>query len=487
MQTLAPHLLNPSLVIGGQRRPASDGALFEAINPSTGESLGSAPSGTAADVDDAAVCAKAALEGPWRDMEPKEREQCLFSIAGRIRENSDALAMLECLDSGKPVSGARRSVQRAASYFEYFGALCDKLHGETIARGRKRLSFTQLEPVGVTAHIAPWNAPLTAAARGLAPALACGNTAVIKPAEQACLSTMALVEVMLDAGLPAGVCNAITGLGGTAGAALAAHRLVDHITFTGSVSTGKAVMRAAADHVAAVTLELGGKSPIVVLADADLERAVADTLKEMRTNAGQICSAGTRLVIDRSVHDEVLERLIDGAQSIAVGAAVDDPQMGPLISAQQRDRVERLVDEARSDGLAIVVGGSRARVPGCENGFYYEPTIVRDVPVDHSLAQTEIFGPVLCVQPVVGIEQALSVANATRYGLAAAVYTRNISDALRLSRDIAAGQVFINEYHSAGDTVPFGGVKESGIGREKGLAAIANYTAAKSVTARIEW
>ncbi len=487
MHPLPKSLPSPTLLVDGKRKPASDGTYFETIDPSTGEILGEIPAGNAADINDAVNAAKAALDGPWKNMDPKERGKCLFSIAERIRASSDELSMLECLDSGKPISSARQSVIRTADYFVYYGSLCDKLHGDTIPRGRKRLSFTQLEPVGITGHITPWNMPTSGTARGLAPALACGNTAVIKPAEQAPLSALFLGQIMLDAGLPAGVCNVVTGFGETAGAALAAHNLVDHITFTGSVAAGKSVMRSASDHVAGVTLEMGGKSPIVVLADADLERAAKDILRELQTNAGQICSAGTRLVIDRTVHDEVRDQLVVGAESISIGRAIDDPQMGPLISKDRRDRVEGFVEEARQSGLAIVTGGSRAEVPGYGGGYYYRPTIVDNVPVDSRLAQNEVFGPVLSIQPVDCIEEAISVANSTRYGLAAAVYSRDLANALKLSRDIVAGQVFINEYHSAGDTVPFGGFRDSGIGREKGFAALANYSAVKSITARVEW
>ena len=483
----AKSLLNPAMLIDGTRHMAEDGTVLDVFDPSTGGILGSIPAGAAADIDKAVASAQSALAGPWRDLEPKQREECLFSIAASIRTNLDELVALECLDSGKPVSSARKSVLRAANYFVYFGSLCDKIEGSTIPRGRKRLSFTQLEPVGITGHITPWNVPLTALARGVAPALACGNTVVVKPAEQASLSTLLLVQIMQDAGLPPGVCNAVTGLGASAGAALAAHPGVDHITFTGSIPTGKAVMHAAAGHVAGTTLELGGKSPIVVLADADIQRVVKDVKRQLHTNAGQICSAGTRLVIDRSVHREVTSQLVAEVDSIVIGPAIDDPQMGPLISLAHRDRVEDFVDDAHRTGLTILTGGSRANVAGHEEGYYYKPTIFDNVPVDHKLAQTEVFGPVLCIQPVSGTEEAIAVANSTRYGLAAAVYTQDIARALRLARDIRAGQVFINEYHSAGDTVPFGGFKDSGIGREKGLAAIANYTALKSVTARIEW
>lgn len=487
MQKLPDSLLSPLLLIDGERRPAQDGATFETIDPSTGEVFGSSPAGNLADIDDAVGAAKAALEGPWRNMEPKARGQCLFAIADRIRAAADDFGMLECMDAGKPISASKVGVQRAADYFVYYGSMCDKFQGDTIPRGRSRISFTQLEPVGVTGHITPWNVPLSTAARGLAPALACGNTAVVKPAEQTPLSTLLLAQIMLDAGLPAGVCNVISGFGETAGAALAAHNQVDHLTFTGSVATGKSVMRSAADHVAGVTLELGGKSPIVVLADADLDRATKDILRELHANAGQICSAGTRLVIERSIHDEVRDRLVAGVKSITIGCGLDDPNMGPLISEEQRNRVEGFVNAARQRGLEILTGGARAEVPGYEGGYYYQPTIVDHVPVDDELAQNEVFGPVLSIQPVDDIEEALSVANSTRYGLAAAVYSRDMSNALRLSRDIVAGQVFINEYHSAGDTVPFGGFGESGIGREKGLAALANYSAVKSITARVDW
>ncbi|MGI9290389.1 MAG: aldehyde dehydrogenase family protein [Gammaproteobacteria bacterium] len=486
MHKLADSLLSPLLLIDGERQPARDGTTFETFDPSTGEVIGTAPAGNRADINDAVGAAKAALTGSWRNMEPKQRGQCLFAIAEHIRAAADDFGMLECLDAGKSISAATQGAHRAADYFVYYGSMCDKLQGDTIPRGRSRLSFTQLEPVGVTGHITPWNVPLATAARGLAPALACGNSVVIKPAEQTPLSTLLLGQIMLEAGLPAGVCNVVTGFGETAGAALAAHPQVDHLTFTGSVATGKSVMRSAADHVAGVTLELGGKSPIVVLADADLDRATKDILRELHANAGQICSAGTRLVIERSIRDEVRDRLIAGAKSISIGRSLDDPQMGPLISEQQRNRVEGFVNAARQRGLKILTGGARAEVPGCEGGYYYQPTIVDQVPVDDELAQNEVFGPVLCIQPVDSIEEALSVANSTRYGLAAAVYSRDMSNALRLSRDIVAGQVFINEYHSAGDTVPFGGFGESGIGREKGLAALANYSAVKSITARVE-
>ena len=317
------------------------------------------------------------------------------------------------------------------------------------------------------------------------PALACGNTAVIKPAEETPLSTLLMARLMFDAGLPTGVFNVVSGFGETAGAALAAHVDVDHVTFTGSVETGKSVMHAAANHLASVTLELGGKSPIVVLADADLDKVTKDVVREIIANAGQICSAGTRLVVEKPIHEELCQRLVAEVKKVTIGRGLDNPQMGPLVSHTQIERVERFVNEARNRGLEILAGGERAEVDGCA-GYFYKPTIVNHVPIDDELAQNEVFGPVLSVQPVDDIEMALTVANSTRYGLAAGIYTRDMGKALRLSRDIVAGQVFINEYHSAGDTVPFGGFGDSGIGREKGLAALANYSALKAVTARID-
>ena len=484
-ELLTESQLSPLLLIDGEHRPAADGQVIETIDPATAKVLGTCPAGNSEDINAAVDAARKALVSRWRDLAPKERGQCLLSIAAHIRAAADQFGLLECLDAGKPISASTQGAHRAADYFSYYGSMCDKLQGDTIPRGRSRLSYTQLEPVGVSGHIAPWNVPLTTAARGLAPALACGNTAVIKPAEQTPLSTLLLGQIMLDAGLPPGVCNVVSGLGEAAGAALAAHPNVDHITFTGSVATGKSVMKSAADHIAGVTLELGGKSPIVVLADADLDRAVGDILRELYSNAGQICSAGTRLVIDRSIHAEVRDRLIAGVKSITIGCGLDDPDMGPLISETQLARVEGFVDSARARGLEILTGGARAEVPGY-NGYFYQPTIVDQVPVDDDLAQNEVFGPVLCIQPVDDIESALSVANSTRYGLAAGIYSRDMTNALKLARDIVAGQVFINEYHSAGDTVPFGGFGDSGIGREKGLAALANYSAIKAVTARID-
>ncbi|MEM7225377.1 MAG: aldehyde dehydrogenase family protein [Pseudomonadota bacterium] len=471
-----------AMVIAGRRRTALSGDSFETLDPGRGEPLGAVPAGGAEDVDLAVQDAKAALKGPWRDCEPKERGRLLRRVAELMRAGGERLAKVESLDSGKPISAARRDVARSADYFDYYAGLCDKLEGTTIPLGRDKLSYTLRAPLGVTAHIVPWNVPLPIAARGLAPALACGNTAVVKPAEETPLSAVILAEILLEAGLPPGVCNVVTGTGEAAGAPLARHPDIAQVTFTGSRETGVAVMKAAAEHVAAVTLELGGKSPVVVLGDADPARAVAGVLKAFTHNAGQICSAGTRLVVERQIHDQLLDGLGARARGLSLGHGLDDPALGPLISETQRNRVSGFVAGARDRGLALVTGGAAARVDRCEAGFFYQPTILDQVPPEDEIAQEEVFGPVLCVQPVDSLEEAIAIANGTRYGLAAGIYTQDISKALIFAREVEAGQVFINGYHNAGDTVPFGGFKESGTGREKGLAALANYCQIKAVT-----
>jgi aldehyde dehydrogenase (NAD+)/betaine-aldehyde dehydrogenase len=341
------------------------------------------------------------------------------------------------------------------------------------------------EPVGVTAHIIPWNFPLVTTARGIAPALACGCTAVVKPAEQTPLTAIMLADILERAGLPKGVYNVVTGYGEEAGAPLVGHPDVSHITFTGSVETGKLVMKSAANHIASVTLELGGKSPIVVLADADIGAAVQGTLKAIYSNAGQVCSAGSRLVVERRVHDAMLAKLSQAAAGLKLGHGLDDPDLGPLISEEQLDKVAGYVANARQRGLEIVVGGERASVPGLIGGWFYTATIIDAASASDPVVQEEIFGPVLTVQVADSAEEALVLANGTAYGLVAGIYTRDIGRALCLARDLEAGQVFINQFFAGGVETPFGGVKQSGFGREKGLDALNSYYRVKCVTARI--
>lgn len=469
------------LYIDGQR--VRDSALdsIDSVDPGTGKRIGTVPAGNEQSIDAAVEAAKSALAGPWGDMHPRDRGHLLWKAGEAIAAEKERLALIETLDSGKPLRDAERGVRRTADYFRYYAGVVDKLEGASIPLGREKVCFTELVPIGVTGHIVPWNVPISIAARGIAPALACGNAVVLKPAEDTPMTALLVVEILEEIGLPPGVVNVVTGYGDVAGRRLAEHPEVRHVTFTGSVPTGKAVMTAAAAHVASVTLELGGKSPHVVMADADLDRAVPDIMRGVFSNCGQICAAGTRLLVERSVRDELLDRLVAASSKMRVGHGLSNPDLGPLVSAKQLSRVSGFTERAASRGIEFAIGGGPVQVDDCEGGFFFGPSIATDVPVDDELATDEIFGPVLSVIPINGIDQAIEFGNASDYGLAAGIHTRDISQALRYARGIEAGQVFINGYQAAGDTVPFGGMKQSGIGREKGLAALAAYSEIKSI------
>ncbi|MDP3960149.1 MAG: aldehyde dehydrogenase family protein [Pseudorhodobacter sp.] len=480
-----PKDLPRQMYIGGQLVDAAGGDRIETIDPATGRVFADVPAATIDDVDAAVGNSRQALGGAWRDTLPVDRGRILARAAQLIRRDAERLAVIETLDSGKPLNEARGDVATAANYFEYYAGIADKLQGDSIPLGPDYISFTLHEPVGVTAQIIPWNFPLVTTARGVAPALAAGNTAVVKPATQTPLTAIALAVLLSEAGLPAGVCNVVTGRGAAIGDALVGHPGIDHVTFTGSVPTGINVMRTAAERVTSVTLELGGKSPVVVLADADLDAAVEGTLKAIYMNAGQVCSAGSRLVIERKVHAAMLERLVQRANGLSVGHGLSDPKLGPLVSDSHRRTVAGYVEGARARGIIVAAGGEAIEVAGFEGGYFYAPTILDAVSARDPVIQEEIFGPVLSVQIVDSAEEAIAVANDTPFGLCAGIYTRDIGRALRFARDIDAGQVFINQYFVGGVPTPFGGTKLSGFGREKGLAALAAYTQVKCITARI--
>jgi aldehyde dehydrogenase (NAD+) len=473
------------MVIGGSKVAAAGGRRFATVDPASGRVIAEVPAGGAADVDRAVAAAKAALRGDWCTTLPAERARILYRTATLIRHDAARLARIETLDSGKPLREAKGDIETAARYFEYYAGIADKMQGDTIPLGSDYVSFTLHEPVGVTAHIIPWNFPLVTTARGIAPALACGCTAVVKPAEQTPLTAILLADVLEQAGLPKGVYNVVTGYGEEAGAPLVGHPDVSHVTFTGSVETGKFVMKSAAEHIASVTLELGGKSPLIVLADADIGAAVQGTLKAIYMNAGQVCSAGSRLIVERRVRDAMLERLAKAAAGLKPGHGLDDPDLGPLISQEQLDRVAGYVAGAKRRGLDILVGGERASVPGLGGGWFYNATIIDGAAGGDPVVQEEIFGPVLTVQTADTAEETLALANGTAYGLVAGIYTQDIGRALRLARDLEAGQVFINQFFAGGVETPFGGVKQSGFGREKGLDALKSYYRVKCVTARL--
>ena len=478
--------LDLKMVIGGKRIEAANGARIETEDPATGRVIGSFPAATADDVGRAVENSRAALKGEWRTMTPTARGRVLARAAAILRREAGRMARIETLDSGKPLREAKGDMETSASYFEYYAGMADKLQGDSIPLGPDYMSFTLHEPVGVTAHVIPWNFPLTTTARGVAPALAAGCTAVVKPAALTSLTSILMADILEEAGLPAGVYNVVSGHGREAGAALVAHPDIAHVTFTGSVATGIGIMQSAASHVASVTLELGGKSPLVVLADADLGAAVEGTLKAIYMNAGQVCSAGSRLVIERKVHAAMMERLVPRVETMAPGHGLDDAPIGPLVSAAQLKIVSDFVDDARKvNSLNVVAGGQRLSPEGMENGHFYAPTIIDDAPMDARVVQEEIFGPVLTVQIVDSPDEAIAVANGTDFGLCAGIYTRDISRAMAFARDVDAGQVFINQYFAGGVPTPFGGTKMSGFGREKGLAALASYYRVKCITTRL--
>lgn len=466
------------LIDGQCIRPG--GATSEIRDPATGKLVAQLPVGTAEVVSEAVASSARALKGEWGQLAPYDRAQMMFRLADLIDQNEAELAAFETVNVGKPYSQALRDVGRTAKYFRFYAGVCDKLNGETVALGPDQTGWVQPEPVGVTAHILPWNYPISTFARGAAPALAAGATVVAKPAAETPISALAIAELALKAGIPAGVLNVVCGDGGT-GAALASHPDVVQVTFTGSTATGRKVMQAASNPIAGVTLELGGKSPVVVLDGANVDDAVAGLARGIFFNAGQICTAGSRLIVSPSLHDEVVEKLSAYARSMSVDHGLNDPDLGPLVSQTHHGRVSGFVERAKADGVECVLGGHSAAPENHPEGAFYAPTIFTHVPAQAEIAQAEVFGPVLTTHIALDAEEALQIANATRYGLVAGIYTPDITQAMQFARNVEAGQVFINGFLKGGDTLPFGGVKESGIGREKGLAAMASYTAQKSV------
>jgi acyl-CoA reductase-like NAD-dependent aldehyde dehydrogenase len=471
--------------IDGRWTPSADGSQMDSVDPGTGRPFAAFAAGHSEDVDRAVHAARAALVGPWRRISPAERGRVLLRTAELIRDHAERLAVVETLDSGKRLSEALGDVAGAARCFEYYAGACDKLQGDTLPIGPDHLAYTHYEPAGVAAQIVPWNYPISTAARGLAPALAAGCAVVLKPAEQTPLTALMLAALMHEAGAPDGVCNVVTGTGAEAGASLVAHAGVDHITFTGSVATGQAVMLAASAHVTRLVLELGGKSPVLVLGDCDLDAAVESAFGAIFENAGQICSAGSRLVIAHSVQEAFVDRLVAMARSLSLGHGLRDCGMGPLNSQAHQQRVAGFLQRARNRGIAFRCGGECATDPLTGQGWFFQPTLLGPLAADDECVQQEIFGPVLAVQVFDDLEEALALANCTRYALVAGIFTRDFSTAHRLARDIDAGQVFINEYFAGGIEVPFGGNRGSGFGREKGLEGLRSYCKLKSVAARI--
>jgi acyl-CoA reductase-like NAD-dependent aldehyde dehydrogenase len=475
----------PGQLIGGERVGALDGERFEVLDPSTGEHIADVPRSKAVDVDRAVQAARNAF-AQWRRTSPADRGRLLTGIARRLRDQAAELAALGSLDGGLPLPAVQRDVEATARYFEYYGGLADKIGGEVVPLGEDFLDYTEREPFGVCAVILPFNSPFQIVARSAAPALAAGNTVVIKAAEQAPLGPLRLAEVLEAEGIPPGVLNIVTGFGGEAGSRLVEHPDVDRITFTGSDATGRLVAEAAARNVTPVTLELGGKSPQLLFADADVRTAAETVVASLVWSAGQVCSAGTRLLVERSVHDEVVAIVAERMAATRLGRALDAPDMGPVITDRQRANVVGAIDTAVGQGARLVTGGSER--PGVDaDGFFVAPTVFDRVDPSSSLAQQEIFGPVLAVIDFDSEAEAVALANGTRFGLMAAVWTRDVSRAHRVARRLEAGQIFVNAYGAGtGIELPFGGFKNSGIGREKGVAGYLEYSQIKNICVKVD-
>ena len=469
------------MFIGGRWTAARDGRMLPVVAPADGEAFDHIARGTSHEVDLAVAAARAALDGPWGRMTATERGRVLVKIGETVLGHEEELAQIEARDTGKPMTTARNDIKVLGRYFEFYGSAADKVHGQTIPFLPGHQVSLLREPLGVTAHIIPWNYPAQMLGRTVAPALAMGNATVLKPAEDTSLSALRFAELATAAGLPEGALNIVTGLGEEAGAALAAHPGIDFVSFTGSNEVGTLVQQAAARNAVKCVLELGGKSPQIVFEDVDIERAVPIVVRAIVQNAGQTCTAGSRLLVQRSLFEHFTGRVAEAFAKVRVGTPAMDLDCGPLMNPAQQRRVQRYIDQARAAGIAVLAEGSIA-ADAPRTGYYVKPTLFGPVPRDAALAREEVFGPVLAAMPFDDEADAIRLANGTDYGLLAAVWTENAGRLQRVAKAVKAGQVFMNCYGAGGGVeLPFGGTKRSGHGREKGLLALEEMSTTKTL------
>jgi len=472
----------PELLINNQWQPAASGKTMDVINPATEDVIAAVPAADRADVDAAVAAARAALSGPWSKMSARERGRLVNRLSARLMEKADDVARLETLHNGKPISESRNiEIPAAAECFEYYAGWADKVMGETIPVKGNHLTYTLREPIGVVAAIVPWNFPLLLAAWKVAPALACGNTVILKPASQTPLTALALGEIAVEVGFPPGVLNVLTGPGSVLGQALVEHPGIDKIAFTGDTTTGKAIMRSAADTLKTITLELGGKSPNIVLEDADLDAALRGAAIGIFYGKGEVCAAGSRLLVDRKIKDEFIDKLAARTKKMAPGDPLDPrTRFGAVSSKKQLENVLRYIASGKEEGATLVAGGERADI-GTGKGYFVQPTVFADVRPEMTIAREEIFGPVLAAIEFADLDEAIAKANDSPYGLAAGVWTRDIKKAHYVARKLQAGTVWVNTYNVYDTAAPFGGYKQSGFGREMSAHALQHYTQVKSV------
>jgi aldehyde dehydrogenase (NAD+) len=478
-----PQVKDQPLFIGGKFVDSVSGKTFPAINPATGETICQVAEADKADVDLAVKAARKALEsGPWPKMDAADRGRLLYKLADLVEQNAQELAALESLNSGKTINDSQSDLQGVVNHLRYYAGWADKIEGRTVPVRGDFLCYTLRQPVGVVGQIIPWNFPLLMLAWKWGPALACGNTVVMKLAEQTPVTGMRLAELSLEAGFPPGVINVLNGYGETAGAALVVHPGVDKIAFTGHVDTAKIIQKAAADTLKRVTFELGGKSPNVVFADADLDQAVQGAFHAIYFHGGQCCTAGSRLFVEDKVHQQFVERLAERAKKRKLGDPLDpSTEQGPQVSQEQLDKILGYVDRGQKEGAKLLTGGQRP----AGKGFFVEPAVFDNVKDNMAIARDEIFGPVVSVLPFKGVDEVVRRANDTSYGLAAAIWTKDLDKAHRFAREVKAGTVWVNCYHVVDTTTPFGGFKMSGQGRENGEAALEHYTELKTVTIKL--